>query len=138
MKNPTYRKSPKALTKNISESVNFPIVTVSGAGLRNRIIWGVWHIPLVVAGGYDAGTPLWYGVSCFMISVTAMSVSIVWLRLRSGSLWTATIYHAVHNVAVQGIFDGSTVDTGVTKWITTEFGIGLVITSVVIAAYFWR
>ena len=65
-----------------------------------------------------------------MISVTAMSVSIAWLRLRSGSLWTATIYHAAHNVAVQGIFDGSTIDTGVTKWITTEFGIGLVITSV--------
>ena len=31
------------------------------AGIAVGIIWGVWHIPLVVARGYDAGTPLWYG-----------------------------------------------------------------------------
>jgi uncharacterized protein len=108
------------------------------AGIVTEIIWGFWHVPLIVAGGYEAGTPLWYGVACFMISVTAMSVSVAWLRLRSGSLWTATIYHAVHNLAIQGIFDGSTIDTGLTKWITTEFGIGLVIASVAMGAYFWR
>jgi hypothetical protein len=34
---------------------------------------------------------------------------------------------------VQGIFGGSTIDTGPTKWITTEFGIGLTIASVVMA-----
>ena len=108
------------------------------AGIGTGVIWGFWHVPLIVGGGYDAGTPLWYGVTCFMISVTAMSVSVAWLRLRSGSLWTATIYHGVHNLAIQAIFDGSTLETGWTKWITTEFGIGLVIASVAIAAYFWR
>ena len=33
------------------------------------------------------------------------------------------LYHGVHNVAIQGIFDGSTLDTGWTKWITTELGL---------------
>jgi hypothetical protein len=37
-----------------------------------------------------------------------------------------------------GIFDGSTIATGPTKWITTEFGIGLASVSVLIAIYFWR
>lgn len=66
-----------------------------------------------------------------------MSVMLAWLRLRSNSLWTAVLFHGVHNVAVQGIFDGSTIDTGATRWITTEFGFGLAGVSVLIAIYFW-
>jgi uncharacterized protein len=105
---------------------------------RERIIWGLWHVPLIIVGGYSAGTPAWYGTTCFMISVTAMAVTVAWLRLRSGSFWTAALYHGVHNLAIQGIFDGSTIDTGWTKWITTEFGIGLTIASVAMSVYFWR
>ena len=58
-------------------------------------------------------------------------------QYRSNSLWTAVLYHGVHNVAIQGIFDGSTIDTGATRWITTEFGFGLAGVSVLIALYFW-
>ena len=29
------------------------------AGLATGIIWGLWHVPLIVGGGYDAGTPLY-------------------------------------------------------------------------------
>ena len=83
------------------------------AGIGTGILWGLWHVPLIVSGGYEAGTPAWYGISCFMISVTAMAVMIAWLRLRSGSLWTATVFHGVHNLFIQGIFDPSTIDTGV-------------------------
>jgi uncharacterized protein len=108
------------------------------AGIATGIIWGLWHVPLIVAGGYDAGTPVWYGAACFMISVTNMAVMMAWMRLRSGSLWPAALYHSVHNLVIQGIFDGSTIDTGLTKWITTEFGIGLTIASVAMGIYFWR
>jgi len=36
-----------------------------------------------------------------------------------------------------GIFDGSTIDTGWTKWTTTEFGIGLTVATVAMSLYFW-
>jgi membrane protease YdiL (CAAX protease family) len=108
------------------------------AGIGTGVIWALWHVPLIVVGGYDAGTPVWYATACFMVSVAAMSVMIAWLRLRSGSLWPAVFFHGVHNVAIQGIFDGSTIDTGWTKWITTEFGFGVAGASVLMAAYFWR
>ena len=65
-------------------------------------------------------------------------MTVAWLRMRSGGLWTAALYHGVHNLAIQGIFDGSTIDTGWTKWITTEFGIGLTIASVAMSVHFWR
>jgi membrane protease YdiL (CAAX protease family) len=108
------------------------------AGIATGIIWGLWHVPLLVVGGYHAGTPVWYGTACFMVSVTGIAVMLAWLRLRSGSLWTATLYHASHNLVIQVIFDGSTIDTGATKWITTEFGIGLTILSAIMGMYFWR
>ena len=107
------------------------------AGVASGLIWGTWHVPLIMFGGYSAGTPAWYAVTCFMISVTAMSVTVAWLRLRSGSLWTAALYHGAHNLTIQGIFDGSTIDTGWTKWITTEFGIGLTVATVAMSLYFW-
>ena len=107
------------------------------AGVASGLIWGIWHVPLIVFGGYSAGTPAWYAVTCFMISVTAMAVTVAWLRLRSESLWTAAFYHGAHNLTIQGIFDGSTVDTGWTKWITTEFGIGLTFATVAMSLYFW-
>jgi len=40
-------------------------------------------------------------------------------------------------LTIQGIFDGSTIDTGWTKWITTEFGIGLTVATVAMSLYFW-
>jgi uncharacterized protein len=108
------------------------------AGVTSGVIWGLWHLPLVVFGGYSAGTPTWFAIPCFMISVTAMSVTIAWLRLRSGSLWTATLYHGAHNLTIQGIFDKSTIDIGWTNWIVTEFGIGLTLATVAMSLYFWN
>jgi len=88
------------------------------------------------ATSYSAGTPAWYGLTCFMISVTAMSVTVAWLRLRSGGLWTAAIYHGVHNLVIQG-FSMEAPSIGWTKWITTEFGIGLTFATVAMGLYFW-
>jgi membrane protease YdiL (CAAX protease family) len=107
------------------------------AGIGTGLIWALWHVPLIVVGGYGAGTPVWYATACFLISVPGMSVVLAWLRLRSNSLWTAVLYHAVHNVAIQDVFDGSTIDTGATRWITTEFGFGLASVSVLFSIYFW-
>jgi hypothetical protein len=46
--------------------------------------------------------------------------------------------HASHNLFVQSYFDRLTIDTGPTRWITGEFGIGLVIVTVLVAVYYWR
>ena len=46
-------------------------------------------------------------------------------RLRSRSVWPAAILHASHNLFVQAFFDRVTVDTGPTRWLTSEFGAGL-------------
>ena len=60
-----------------------------------------------------------------------------WLRLRSGSLWPAAIYHGAHNMFIQSIFTPLTTDRGHTAWIIDEFGAGLAITSVIGAVFVW-
>jgi membrane protease YdiL (CAAX protease family) len=101
-------------------------------------IWAAWHVPLIVFSDYNAGTPSWYSVPCFAIMVVSIAFPLAWLRLRSGSVWPAAILHASHNLFVQGFFDRVTVDTGPTRWLTSEFGAGLAITIGITAWVFWR
>ena len=69
--------------------------------------------------------------------VVSLSFIFAWLRLKSGTLWTAALLHASHNLFVQGIFDNLMRNTGRTLWYTTEFGIAMALTSAVFALYFW-
>ncbi|HEY4304494.1 MAG TPA: type II CAAX endopeptidase family protein [Gemmatimonadaceae bacterium] len=102
------------------------------------VVWALWHFPLIIFADYNAGTQTWYALLCFGVMVVAIAVVAAWLRLRSGSVWPAAILHASHNLFVQAFFDRVTVDTGHTRWFTTEFGAGLVVTIGLTALIFWR
>jgi len=106
--------------------------------LLSGIVWACWHYPGLIWGDYNAGTPTWYGLTCFTVMVVAIAVIFAWLRLKSGSLWTGTILHASHNLYVQGIFTPLTQDRGKTAWFIDEFGAVLPIVAVGFAIYFWR
>ena len=106
--------------------------------LLSGAIWAGWHMPLIVLADYNNGAPAWYSVLCFGVMVTALGVPFAWLRLRSGSVWPAAILHATHNLFVQAFFDRVTVDTGPTRWLTSEFGAALAITITITAVVFWR
>lgn len=101
-------------------------------------IWAVWHYPLIIWASYNAGTATWYAVVCFTVMVIGLSFPLAWMRLRSGSVWPAALFHASHNLFIQSFLDRVTVDTGSTLWITTEFGAALAITVAVTAGLFWR
>lgn len=114
------------------------VQSFSRTAIISGVIWGVWHVPLIIGGGYSSSAPTWYAVACFMVLVVGMSFAFAWLRLASGSLWPAVLMHAVHNLFIQSVLDHLTVDTGNTAWFTTEFGLGLAIAGVVVAWFFWR
>jgi membrane protease YdiL (CAAX protease family) len=108
------------------------VAVISGA------IWAAWHMPLIIFADYNGGTPAWYSVLCFAVMVVALGFPFAWLRLRSGSVWPAAILHASHNLFVQAFFDRVTVDTGPTRWLTSEFGAALALAVVATAWLFWR
>lgn len=105
--------------------------------LLSGVIWAAWHSPVLLFADYNSGTNRWYALSCFTVMVVSISFIFAWARLKSGSLWPAALLHASHNLFVQRVFDPLMRDTGRTLWYTTEFGIGLAITSVAFAIYFW-
>ena len=121
------------LVPELSKVVSFPMI-----GLISGLMWAVYHFPVLIFADYNAGTSPWYGLTCFTIMVVADSFILAWLTLRSRSLWPAAILHGSHNLFIQSIFTPLTRDTGPTKYIIDEFGIGLVITITIGAIVVWR
>jgi membrane protease YdiL (CAAX protease family) len=105
--------------------------------LLSGFIWAAWHSPLLLFADYNSGTNRWYAMACFTVMIVSNSFAFAWLRLRSGSLWTAAVLHASHNLFIQTLFDNMMRDTGKTLWYTTEFGVALAVVNVGIAVYFW-
>jgi uncharacterized protein len=114
------------------------MTSFTNVALISGVAWSVYHYPLILFSDYTSGAPKWYVLLVFTWMVIASSFIYAWFRLKSGSVWTAVILHASHNLFVQEIFDPLTVDRGVTKYITTEFGAGLAVAYTVAAWYFWR
>jgi uncharacterized protein len=109
----------------------------TGTALFSGIIWALWHYPVLIGADYNAGTPAWYGLTCFTVMVLALSFIFAWLRLKSGSLWTAALLHASHNLYVQAIFTPLTHKSGSTAWFIDEFGLALPIVTIAFAIFFW-
>ena len=80
------------------------IYSTKTAIIVSGVIWGLWHTPLIIAGIYNPGTPLWYQLPMFFINIITFSVIISILRLKSKSLWPAILIHAFHNHFDQAIF----------------------------------
>jgi membrane protease YdiL (CAAX protease family) len=121
------------LVPELSKVVGFP-----GVGLISGLMWAAYHFPVLIFADYNAGAPAWYGVTCFTVMAVSGSFIMAWLTLRSGSLWPAAILHASHNLFIQSILNPLTKDTGPTKYITDEFGVGLAITTTISALIVWR
>ena len=114
------------------------ITSFAGTALLSGAIWAVWHMPLILFADYHSGAPMGVTLACFTVMAIGMSFAFAWLRLRSGSLWPAALMHASHNLFIQQVFDPLTQDTGITAYITGEFGVALAIAATLIAYTFWR
>ncbi|MDQ3414363.1 MAG: CPBP family intramembrane metalloprotease, partial [Verrucomicrobiota bacterium] len=121
------------LVPELAKVVGFP-----GVALISGSMWAVFHYPVLIFGDYNAGTPVWFGLGCFTLGIIAESFILAWLTLRSGSLWPAAFMHGSHNLWMQSILTPLTRDTGPTPWVIDEFGIGLVVTTIVAGLICWR
>ena len=109
----------------------------TGGCFLSGCIWAMWHYPILLFADYNAGTSRFYALSCFTLMVIGAAYIFGWFRLKSGSLWPAAMLHASHNLFIQAIFDRMTNPVGKSLYVTTEFGIGLVLTVGACAFYLW-
>ena len=106
--------------------------------LLTALVWTAWRLPLVFLADYHSGAPWWFGVGCFAVLMLGMSVVMAWLRLTSGSLWTAALFHASHNQFIQVFFTPATQARGaITPYAVDEFGFALPLVVLVLASLFW-
>ena len=72
-------------------------------------IWAAWHLPAMIWGSYNDGAHILYQIPLFIIHIMSVTVIASWLRIKSGSVWPAALWHAMHNVLDQGVFRPVTV-----------------------------
>jgi membrane protease YdiL (CAAX protease family) len=61
------------------------------------VVWGVWHAPLIVRG-FNYPLHAYAGPILMVVFCVLMGTVIGWLRLASGSVWTAAAAHASVNM----------------------------------------
>lgn len=118
------------LTRLIDAQVPRPV-------LLSGIIWGVWHLPLMLVGLYYASPILFLSIVLFMISVTSFGYVIAYLRLTTGSIWPAVFLHSAWNAIIQNVFDLFTQGDSVLLW-TGESGVFVALTLLAVAFIFSR
>lgn len=75
------------------------------ASLLIGVIWGLWHAPVFLLDGFEYGVRnSWISVGIFVLFVTSLSFPFTWLRLRSGSIWSRVLAHAVINTVAPMLF----------------------------------
>ncbi len=118
------------LTRLIDAGVPRPV-------LASGLIWGLWHVPLVLSGVYAVGPSPILSASLIMVSITSFGYVIGRMRLETGSVWPAVALHAAWNTIIQGPFDGATSGAGATLWVG-ESGVLTALVLVAAAGIFSR
>jgi membrane protease YdiL (CAAX protease family) len=72
--------------------------------LLSSAIWAAWHLPPIVFSTYHGEGPLWYSLAVFVPSVMGGGIVLAWLRLRSGSVITAVLFHGFWNYFIQQFY----------------------------------
>ena len=97
----------------------------AATSLISGSIWGLWHFPLIfVNQPFDWSNV--YGAGCLLGGLTGVSFAMTWLRLRSGSVWSAALFHSAHN-ACNAMATSLMVSNANTPRLMDETGIVIVI-----------
>jgi membrane protease YdiL (CAAX protease family) len=108
------------------------LALISGA------IWTVWHFPMMIFGGYHGAGSIWYSLAVFIPSVMGAGLILAWLRLASGSVWPAVLFHGFWNYFIQVFYPALTTTTDAGQMMLGEFGWFVALFYVVLALVFWH
>jgi membrane protease YdiL (CAAX protease family) len=102
------------------------------------LVLAIWHYPLIIYSNVRPGnTPLLYNLAGFTIFCVGLSFAAAWLRLKSGSVWTAALLHGSHNVFMLHVFNALTTDSGNTWLFLGEYGGVTAVMGLLLTILFW-
>jgi len=102
-------------------------------------IWAVYHWPLLIFfNAPRLGISPLPMLAISLVAGVGLSTIMAWFRLRSGSVWTAVIFHMALNIHNQGFFENLTIKTSwLTHYISGEHGLMLALVSAAVGFWFW-
>ncbi|WP_417449216.1 CPBP family intramembrane glutamic endopeptidase [Kordiimonas sp.] len=122
------------LTPALMRYMSFPF-----ASLVTGLVWALWHLPIILLTQYNAGpSDVGLQFANFTLLCVGLSFIMSYLRVKSGSLWTAAVMHAAHNIFILSLLDRMTVKYEDTWRFAGEFGFILPLVIAAIAVYVWR
>jgi uncharacterized protein len=104
------------------------------------LVFATWHMPLILLTPYfPIGNEL-ISVPLFYATVVAATFVYGYLRLYTGSVWPASLAHAVHNAAwgVLGAFTLTSYPVIVNKYLVGDFGLLILVGAVIGAVWLNR
>jgi membrane protease YdiL (CAAX protease family) len=105
--------------------------------LASGVIWGLWHVPLFLWGGFVQGVPPLLATALLMVMVPSLGYVLARMRLETGSVWPAVALHAAWNVAMQAGFQPLAAGASSQLWVG-ESGVITVLVVVLAAAIYSR
>jgi len=75
------------------------------SSLIGGFIWGIWHVPLVIGGGYNNNISPYWAAFVLPWMTTPWAFFHFWLRVRSFSIWPVFVAHVAHNCWIELLFD---------------------------------
>ncbi|MGL5809648.1 MAG: CPBP family intramembrane glutamic endopeptidase [Nocardioides sp.] len=109
--------------------------------LIHGVIWALWHLPLTFLVGYAAGTDAAIAAPVLVIQITAAAYLIGYLRLSTGSLWPAVLFHGAWNATIQTAYDPATTGNDHAFWVGESGALttfALVVIALVLARRTWH
>jgi uncharacterized protein len=106
--------------------------------LISAAIWTAWHLPLMFFGTYHGTGSIWYSLAVFIPSVMGAGLILAWLRIMSGSVWVAILFHGFWNYFIQVFYPALTVTTPDGTLMLGEFGWFVAVFYVALALVFWH
>jgi membrane protease YdiL (CAAX protease family) len=106
--------------------------------LLSAAIWTAWHFPMMFFGTYHGAGSIGYSLAVFIPSVVSAGLILAWLRLISGSVWVAVLFHGFWNYFIQQFYPALTTTTDAGQMMLGEFGWFVAVFYVALALVFWH
>lgn len=116
----------------------FKLESFTRTALASGLLWALWTLPLMILTQQQHGALDWFTIGCRTVMMIAIAVALAWLRLRSGTVWTAVTLRACHNVLVLSILTPLTLAPDTGRVVIGEYSPALAISATIAAVVLWR
>lgn len=97
------------------------------------IIWGLWHAPLTCVGhnfGMDYPGFPYLGIILMCLFCTALGTVLMYVTIKTNSIWPAAFMHAVNNSVPSVLFLFMKQDVEIPIWIYALSNIPLILLAI--------